>query len=459
MADLGSQLLGVHTSRKSPSGLSSRRSNVSLRQAGSLAQDLGGAENDGGQRFTLAHELAAALMPDPVSSSRLLADEFGIEIDDDDEEQEAVQVEVTHPTEDGDIDSKEQHDLAEEIFSKPFADDQLLDDPSEQPTFGRRKSPPPAVVFGEDPLLVLNQSIRSTDAFLQQLGKLDTDSLSSTHNEPLLEQLAANIIRRIDETTREREEQIRELQICEREFRKIAEDVGGNDLLGDLDALEHVDGLIDENTTSQDMAVDDVSLNRHRRSRSYAWQEAPDPHSLDILTEEQEEQEEDTGYRSEEPITPQRDQFPPPSPPSTGPPTPSNTIPHLAYMRTITQSLVNTLGTISEQAQVNAAANAEAVRKIRAAKNRLGVLKSEWDSVERSRIRVENWEAGIWEDVDEQRLVGSDSPREDSAAGPVPPKPSGKRIDARKIVEEELKGFSLALKQAGDKTKAIMASS
>ena len=459
MADLGSQLLGVRTPRKSPSGLSSRRSNVSLRQSGSLAQDLGGGENDGGQRFTLAHELAAALMPDPGSSSRLLADEFGIELEDEeasppettDTVQQAEEPKIVVPV-----------DFTQTERSTPIVSGagsrRLSSVASDRPDplTLKRQSPPP--VFEQDPFLVLNQSLKSTDLFISQLKRLDLETVQSASrtNEQSLESLAADIIRRIDETTREREEQVRELLGYEREFRKIAGEIGGNDLLGDLDELEHIEGLIDETHHSKDFSLgeDDLTTVRAARPLSGAWEDAPDPHSLDALMEEEEEEEEEE-YGFSGPTTPAKDeQFLPPSPPSTGPPTPSSTLPHLAYMRTITQSLVNSLGTISEQAQVNTAATTEAGRKIRALKNKLGGWKTEFDGTERSRRRIESWEAGVWDDGAEAKVIVGD--RWPAGGSPDASLPRRQRVDVRKIVEEELRAFSKVLQEVDVKTKAII---
>ncbi|KIM20205.1 hypothetical protein M408DRAFT_333109 [Serendipita vermifera MAFF 305830] len=471
MADLGSQLLGVRTPRKSPnSGLSSRRSNVSLRQSTSLAQDLGGGgENDGGQRFTLAHELAAALMPDPSSSSRMLADEFGIELDDDEGEQEEdvapdTTADTIQPIEE---DPSFAVPAARRERSPPKASaassrrlSSVADDRPDSRTF-KRNSPSP--VFEQDPFLVLNQSLKSTDLFITQLKNMDggdtTAQASSTMRaqDQLLETLAADIIRKIDETAREREEQVRELLGYEREFRKISEEIGGNDLLGDLEELDYIEGLVDETYNTNEQGPGDeeqLSVPMGGRPLSTAWEDEPDPHNLNALMEEDEEEEENE-YGFDEPTTPAKDaQFLPPSPPSTGPSTPSSTLPHLAYMRTITQSLVSSLGAISEQAQINAVATTEASRKIRALKNKLGEWRSEFDGAERSRRRIEKWEVGIWDDGTEMEVPsGPLSPTIGSPDASLPP---GKPIDVRKIVEEELLAFSKVLQEVDAKTKAIM---
>jgi hypothetical protein len=54
----------------------------------------------------------------------------------------------------------------------------------------------------------------------------------------VLKMLDADIISRLNETVRDREEQVRELLKYEREFQRISAKVGGPDALASLDALE-----------------------------------------------------------------------------------------------------------------------------------------------------------------------------------------------------------------------------
>ena len=69
----------------------------------------------------------------------------------------------------------------------------------------------------------------------------------------------------------------------------------------------------------------------------------------------------------------------------------------------------------------------------------------DWDNAERSRIRIDRWEAGIM-DGDGNDAIST------------PTKMAGmKRIDGRKIVQEHLLAFELALADAALKTQAIMA--
>jgi len=471
MSDLGSQLYTApKPPRKSPSihTIKLRGSNLSLRQPQSLANDFHGDQNDNQQassRFSLAHELAAALMPDSNSASRSLADEFGIDFD---EEAEGIEEE---DQQDGEIELSVPSINPSADLLSPRREEEPQSRTKDSPratTFVNGvqgnpapRQPPPAVVFEQDPLVVLAQTVKSTDLFLGHLRRMDGDGVpvSAGLHEPSLERLATDVIRHIDETTRAREEQVRELYECDREFRKIAGELRGNDILGDLEDLDPIEGLVDESMVSPDGIEEEISP-QHARPLSAGWEDTEDPHSLDRYEDPRDTFEEEDHFEDRSPAA---DQFLPPPPPKSGPTTPSSTIPHLSHMRTITRSLVNTLGTISEQSQVNGVAMMEAGRKLRALKHRIEEWREESESAEKSRIRVEKWEAGIWDDSAEPVLSATTSSREDSptpdtpGASPPPAAGTGKRVNARKIVEEQLKAFELVLEEAGNKTKAIMA--
>jgi len=469
MSDLGSQLYATSKPpRKSPltHTIKLRGSNLSLRQPQSLANGFHGDQNDNQQsssRFSLAHELAAALMPDSNSASRSLADEFGIEFDEEAEgiEEEAQQgggnelpVPSTDPSADH-VSPRREEEPQSRIMDSPQAPT-FVNEVQGNPT---ARQPPPPVVFEQDPLVVLAQTVKSTDLFLGHLRRMDADAVpvSAGPHEPSLERLATDVIRHIDEITRAREEQVRELYECDREFRRIAGEPRGNDILGDLEDLDPIEGLVDESMASPDGIQEEISP-RQLRPLSAVWEDAGDPHSLDRYEDPRDTFEEEDLFEDRSPTT---DQLPP-LPPKKGPTTPSSTIPHLSHMRAITQSLVITLGTISEQSQVNGVAMMEAGRKLRALKHRIEEWREESESAEKSRIRVEKWEAGIWDDCTEPALSATTSSREDSPTPGTPgasptPAGTGKRVNARKIVEEQLKAFELVLEEAGNKTKAIMA--
>lgn len=430
----------------SPSSTSPRkppsrpRSTASLRGPSNLA--LGGGETNAvSGQHSLAHELAVAMMPEPSIGSKLLADEFGIDYD---EGAEGIDEEV-----EGDDRHIPNHipSFADELQSQTIdasfgsGPPSPIEAPSDYgQTFGshmpsRRQPNQPE----QDAMEVLAHNLESTDKFLSHLRRLDIDSTSSS-NQPSLEILASDVIRRLNETTRDRESQVRELLGYEREFRKIAGEIGGSEVLGQLDELDDPDDLSENyalESRSDNLKLEAVTEEPTTPSHhiSHEWEMDPDQQRLG---------DEDNDIDSDSP-SPVKDVFPPP-PVINGPMTTSKAIPQMAHIRTFTTSLVSSLTTLSEHAQVNGAATTEAGRKIRALKNKIGGWRTDWDGAERSRVRIERWEAGI---LDSDPVSGNPS---------TPPRTS-RRVDGRKLVKEHLQAFELALAEAGQKTQAIMAAS
>ena len=405
-----SHFLAASTSK--PRKSLSRQGNPNRRSAASpprtpsnLASVIEEDDSLNGHHHSLAHELAVALMPEPSAGSMLLAEEFGIEVED--------EVHVS-------------------------ASDASFHDPPAEP------EDPSSLDY--DPDLVLAQDLRSTDKFLGHLRTLDVDPGSFAAQQPVLEKLASDVIRRMNETVRSREAQVRELLECEREFRKIAGEMGGSDVLSQLDGLDHIEDLSEppqvleptktENRHHLDTLEEETtptrSLTSHHQLQNSDWELDPDRHRLG-----------DEVDGSEPATSPIKDSFLL-APSIVGPPTPASAIPQLAHLRSCTTSLVSSLSTISEHAQVNRAATTEAGRKIRALKNKIGGWRTDWDSAERSRIKIERWEAGIG-DGDDLELPTSLL------------RPLSKRTDGRRVVEEHLHAFELALADAALKTQIIMA--
>ncbi|KAJ3516940.1 hypothetical protein NLJ89_g808 [Agrocybe chaxingu] len=446
------------TTKKSPSrqSLSARRSTASLRSPSSLSHVI---EDDasGGRQHSLAHELAVALMPEPSAGSRLLAEEFGIEYD---EGAEGIDNEPNqHHQLNGEILGPETDvpSLASELGTSA-SDASFHDLPSEadEPpqeheiefNFGSPVSPkkrPQQKVPELDPMEVLAHDLESTDKFLSHLRSIDIDHGASVSQQPTLEKLASDVIRRINDTARDREGQVRELLEYEREFRKIAGEVGGGDVLSQLDELAHIEDLSDRHPAQEtsklenrrlDVVEEEPKSPVGKISHAADWELDPDKHHLG-------DEDEDPSEPATSPI---KDSFPPP-PSMHGPATPASTVPQLTHIRTFTTSLISSLTTISEQAQVNGAATTEAGRKIRALKNKLGGWRTDWDSAERSRLRIEKWEAGI---TDGENIEGDVIPTS-------PGRQVAKRVDGRKIAQEHIDAFTLALQDASTQTQAIMA--
>jgi len=410
-----------------------------------------------------------------------------------------------------------------------------LDDPGySSSTFGRKKVH--AKQPEQDPLEVLSQDLESMDKFLHHLRRIDVDpssgssssssyattlgsdasasasvAASSVSHQISLEKVASDFIRRINGSVRDREGQVRELSVCEREFRKIAGEVGGEDVLGSLDEITGIEELSDGVASVQQQQQDKTDgsskpsldpvieeepsspvtprrrrgLHRrhlstdweidfvieeeppspvtrrrrrlHRRRLSTDWELDPDSNHLGDELEEDEDygeflEDDGEGNTFSEATSPVKDAFPREPPPLIGPITPAKTVPQLAHLRTSTSSLMSQLTTMSEHAQVNGAATAESGRKIRALKNKLGGWRMEWDSAERSRQRIEKWEAGILVEGDSQAQADSSPERRTSLGGTT-----NKRVDGRVVVQEHLRAFELALADAALKTQAIMA--
>ena len=430
--------------RKSPSKhtLARNRSNASLR----------------GGTSSLAHELAVALLPEPTAGSKLLAEEFGIEYDEGAEGIDGLPPEETDvPTfaVNGDLDPSMISDVASGVTTPAATEDDddidhndIHDHDAPDPTFhpstsraARRRSQPEA-----DPMSLLSQNLESTEKFLAHLRRLDVDGPAPS----AIETLAGGIISRLNETVRDREEQVRELVKYEREFQRIATEVGGEDALASLEALEDPRALMLSDAPSSSSSstlvpsspVPPESATRaahhldtvaEEPSFSNDWEVDPDAH----LHQDGADSDGDTDLDPDDSdISPLKDSFaalpPPPPPVNSGTTTPAGAIPHLSHLRTHTASLVSSLTSLSEHAQVNGAATTEAGRRIRALKNKLGGWRTDWDSAERSRARIERWEKGG--DLEGER-----------------------RVDGRAVVAEHLREFERVLFEANLKTQAIMA--
>lgn len=332
--------------------------------------------------------------------------------------------------------------------------------------------PSPTISIHQDPIEILAQELASTDAFISSLRRLDHDSSSSfpadtssnipqhtpsntgpslhaTSSEPTVERYTSRMIRQLNDSARERETQLRELVAIDKEFKRIEGEVGGGVALGALDPLDDEDGLFDDDESSNDNKP--VEGHLHPLSGIHEDEEEEEGH-LEHDDDDEEEEEEDDHDEDEdvfgEPPSPSLTtrrsstrrstrnkalgdpQAPPLHKPGI-PITPSSALPHLSYMRSLTSSLVSSLSSLSEYAQENGAATADAGRKIRSLKNKIASLQSEWDIAEKSQRKIEEWE------------------KEQDG--------KGERVDGRIIVKEQLAAFEQALADAAVKTQAIMA--
>jgi hypothetical protein len=381
-------------------------------------------------------------MPDPAGgASRLLAEEFGIEYD---EGAEGIDDDPLARHSNGDANVDDAHgvvldggsSLADELGeSTPggslaaelgsVVDDELhgqddggtddqsdidgaSDDEDEDAT--RRAA------LAQDAIEVLAQNLASTDRFLAHLRTIDTTFT--------LENVTSDMISGLNDAVRDREGQVRELISHDRDLKRVATEVGGMDVLGDLDPLE-------------------VSLAEDEPER-----QTRESFKLESVAEEEEIAEVDSLYAPSLPSSPRKPFFVPAcastSPLSTSlsskpfnktsqqPQSSISTLnaalPSMTHMRSHTASFLASLTIISEQSQVNSAATADAGRKIRSVRNQLAKWKTETEGAERSRLKIERWEA---------ESIG--------------------RSDGRVVVDEHMRAFEKAIVQAGMKTQAIMA--
>jgi hypothetical protein len=532
--------------------------------ADAMGMDMDTQTGGGGSQFSLAHELAAALMPEPSAGSALL-DEFGIEYDEGAEGIDAEQGDLDNTehtitrlpdivTGAGDyVNDQDYHgsdpafapsnslaglgfggmarstSLASEVsddFSSPYTDvDSSLGSPlpkrrTPAATAAGAASPPPTTPRPRDPMDVLNQDLAATETFLTHLRRIDVDNQPSaststlntaspsvylsaassfassatastipsssasnttvaSSSSPALEKVAGDVIRRINDSARDREGQVRALWECERELRKIGGEVGGDDVLGSLDELEGVDELLEELHPKSSSTSASTSRRSDKKSKGGGgaasglsaveeddWEAQMDHERL--LGDADDDDTEDVshdypdadGRVRDDPTTPSKDTFAGvPAPPPAGPPTPAAARAELAYLRALTGSLVASLSAISEATQVTGASAADAGRRLRALKTKMGGVQADWEGAERSRVKIERWEAGV-ADVGDGTPGAPGTPSTPGGLGlgysPATPGRS-RRIDGRKIVAEHLQAFELALNEAASKTKLIMA--
>jgi hypothetical protein len=445
-------------------------------------------------------------MPEPSAGSKLLAEEFGIEYDEGAEGIDEPINAVTKPQA-GDDQVQDQEFLDQEralvngvnkalsldganheaALGHSFADElngmggagveEETKEDEEYDELGAAvpgtKGAKPVIKVQKpeaDAMDVLAQDLESTENFLRNLRKLDSDSaisdpssrMTSSSHQPALERYASDIIRRMDEAVRDREGQLRELLEYDREFRKIAGDVNGTEVLSRVDELPSMnddDGDGGANLTSPTTVLTPtLASSGHALNTVTEEEPAPqsewdlDPHGAQLHREFGDEPFSPSDSVTATPTRTAFSNIPPPPPiPTAARTTPASAIPHLTHVRTFTSSLITSLTTISEQAQVNGAATTEAGRKIKALKNKMGGWQLEWESAERSRVRIERWEAGIvdWQNGDnDEATLGNVSPARLAAR---------RRVDGRKLVEEYLSASAKAIKDATERTRAIMA--
>ncbi|KAG8881563.1 hypothetical protein FRB97_009397 [Tulasnella sp. 331] len=484
---------------------------------------------DGGaHRVSLAHELAAAMMPEQSLSSRMLAEEFGLEFEDGaDEGMEEVEEEEDGQPGHG----KQTHDFngVYDSYGHTYNDSpSKLPDPRDnrslrsrtsshskdvagdhpgshyaheaslqthfEPSMNSPQRPTPPTSEPPDSLELLARNLQSTDVLIAQLRNVDADP-SGAHSSSLhinVESIAATMIGRLNDMAREREQQARSLQDFERELRRISAEGGGTDALGYLDELECVEDLFEPSEGVKERGASEFdplrtpTASRIRKPSRNLTDSPPQRKSQRRRTMQMEEEDDeesmsqahdmfgdvtsnpngmDYGLNEHKGAVKEAD-LPLHTPNDI--PTPTSSIKQMAYFRSLTQSLGVSLTSLSEHAQVNGVNTADAGRKLRALKNKIVELKTDLDTADRSRSRIEVIEAGVPSEVSPEEAVPdlsfSSPPSPATSQGPDTPRMTNgatrmlsRRIDGRQLVEEQLRGFRLALADAAVKTEAIMA--
>ncbi|KAF9245355.1 hypothetical protein BU15DRAFT_41115 [Melanogaster broomeanus] len=381
---------------------------------------------------SLAHELAVALMPDPASGASRLAEEFGIEydegaegIDDEplfgrmldgggaslaDELGGGAPLDGSLADELGGVANDESQGIDDDGFDNEVVPEQGRDDEDDDDDATRHAT------LAQDAMEILAQNLASTDRFLSHLRAIDTTFA--------LENLTSDMVSGINDAVRDREGQVRELISYDRDLKRIAGEVGGMEVLGDLDPLEEF-----------------LSDDEPQRQPQEAFQ-------LESVAEE-EIGDGESRYPPSLPSSPQKPFFisgrqtnpsssttiPSPKSPSKASQQPQSSIstlnialPSMTHMRSHTASFLASLTIISEQSQVNSAGTADTGRRIRLARNQLAKWKIDTEGAERSRSKIEKWEA---------ESVG--------------------RRDGRVVADEHMRAFEKAIVEAGAKTQAILA--
>ncbi|KAF8836732.1 hypothetical protein BDN67DRAFT_859666, partial [Paxillus ammoniavirescens] len=370
---------------------------------------------------SLAHELAVALMPDPAGgASRLLAEEFGIDYD---EGAEGIDDEppVRRSSEDAEMGGGS---LADELGGiadeeTPGVDDDSINDEDDR-EWGSDDEDDDAIrraTVAQDAMEILAQNLASTDRFLAHLRAIDTTFT--------LENLTSDLISGLNDTVRDREGQVRELISYDRDLKRIAGEVGGMDVLGDLDPLEEFFSEDEPQRQAQEAfklesVAEDEEIGEGESLYPPSFPSSPKKPSFISVRQ--------TSSPSSTTVSSSKSAMRPSQQPQPSISTLNIAIPSMTHLRSHTASFLASLTIISEQSQVNSAATADAGRKIRLAKNQLAKWKTDTEGAERSRLKIEKWEA---------ESVG--------------------RRDGRIVVDEHVRAFEKVLVDAGAKTRAIMA--
>ncbi|KZP01585.1 hypothetical protein CALVIDRAFT_532362 [Calocera viscosa TUFC12733] len=379
-------------------------------------ESLGADSGSGG--MSLAYELAAALAPEPGANAKALAEELGLEFDED-----------------------------EGAIVDPFADqgDETIQEktiiaelPVTPPRSIKSSSRTPTVVVNDilDPADALNRDAKALDAFILSLKTAEPTQSEDVAYEATVEDWISDLLRRLRTTTRDRDMQVKQFEQISRDLRrKIDPDV-------EIPEIPIVDGWLDGGMKS-------LQVNGYNNGT--LWSPTGGLGNIPESPDDIRYNDHDDGFFS----TSARHSR-----------TTSNAVPSdpigaalstLSAIHTSNNDLITLLSSLSDQAQVNGAANADAARQLRLIRNRLTGLRDEWESVERSRLRIQRWESGDWaeDDMEDPPLSVSNSPSVRSTSGPGTPRTPPNRPSAKKLADEAMQGYTASMEKASRAAEAL----
>ncbi|KZT59493.1 hypothetical protein CALCODRAFT_493635 [Calocera cornea HHB12733] len=386
----------------------------------SLAGMFGGESlgvDSGSGGMSLAHELAAALAPEPGANAKALAEELGLDFD---EEEGAI------------VDPSVEQ--ADETFRQKTPSAEL---PITPPRSTKSSARTPAVVVNDilDPVDALARDAKALDAFIQSLKTAEPTESDDVAYEATVEDWISDMLRRLRTTTRDRDMQVKQFEQISRDLRR------STDTAVDIPEITIVDGWLDGGMKT-------LQVNGYNSTE--IWSPTAGLENIPESPEEIRYHDHDNGFFSSSARHSR----------TTSNAVPSNPIgaalSSLSAIHASNNDLIASLSSLSDQAQVNGAANADAARQLRLIRNRLTGWRDEWESVERSRLRIQRWESGDNEDdLDDPPLSLSNSPSVRSTSGPGTPRTPPSRPSAKQLADEAMKGYASSLEKASLAAEAL----
>jgi len=379
-------------------------------------EQLGADSGSGG--MSLAYELAAALAPEPGANAKALAEELGLEFD---EEEGAI---VDPSADQGD------ETVPENTISS--------ESPSTPPRPTRPSSKTPTVVVNDilDPVDAFARDAKAVDAFILSLTTAEPTQSGDVAYEPTVEDWISDLLRRLRTTTRDRDMQVKQFEQISRDLRRKMD----SEL--EIPEIPIVDGWLPGGAKSlQPNGYNDGAL----------WSPTGGLENIPESPDDIRYNDHDDGFFSSSARHSRTTSTAITSDPLAA------ALSALSAIHATNNDLIVSLSSLSDQAQVNGATNADAARQLRLIRNRLTGLRDEWESVERSRLRIQRWEGGDWteDDLDDPALSLSNSPSVRSASGPGTPRTLSNLPSAKQLAEQAMQGYAASVEKATKAAEAL----